>query len=398
MSTLFVVRLGPPGSDKIAWARYESGALVQLRQGGDARGLAGDIASYEGEARVGAILPGERAAYRTMPSPPRQSGKLTSAAKLLLEDELALPIEDHHIAIHRYDNAAAIVAIEKRHIDETLERFAEAGVTLSVLTTDFFCLDGEEERGVLVVEGDRMIANFGERAYACELEIGKHALVECLVGHPDAKIGVYADQSAGRGWTENPRYERLGDSGDETLLRLAGAAIDAGRAVNFLQGAYRPPRKRIVELTQWRRAGAMAASLAFVLFVGVAADAWRAGAVADHYESEARRIFETAFPDVPENAMRSHARTVLGASGGASFLAISDTLGAALLENDNVVIDRIRFDQERGVFAFSVRSRTDGDIAAFRESLSRMGATTAETSGYRRSGDFWIGEMTVALS
>ncbi len=391
---MVIIRVGRDEDAPIPWATYADGAITDSGRAADLGALSAMRVFSREDVTVAAILPGEIAAYRVLPAPPKQQSKLLSAAQLLLEDELAAPIEDHHVAVRRDETAAQIFAIDRTIVDTLLNRFREKGVTLNHLTVDYACLGGGEDRAVLFAEPNRLVADFGSHAFAAELEIAKVALADRLAALPDAKVGVYA---SGGSFSDHSRYERLGDGDDKALFELAGEAIGERRAINLLQGEFRAPRKTVIDIARWRRPSLLAASLAIIWMVGVIADGYRASRIAAHYESEAARIHREAFPNAANVDIRTHARGVLGAGGDASFLLIADTLGKALVQHENVAIDRIRFDRTRNMFVFSVRSTSDGEISMFQQTLASMGATSAETGGYRRSGAYWVGEMTVTI-
>ncbi len=394
MSETVIIRLGRDADDPLPWATYADGAITDTGRAASLSALSAMRIFARDDVTVAAILPGEVAAYRVLPAPPRQQSKLVSAAQLLLEDELAAPIEDHHVAVQRDEASAQIFAIDRSIIAGHIDRLREKGVTLNYLTVDFACLGGSEERAILFAEPNRLVADFGSHAFAAELDIAKFALADRLAALPEATVGVYA---GGGSFSDHSRYERLGDGNDEALFRLAGEAIAERRAINLLQGSFRAPRKNVIDVARWRRPAMLAASLAAVWMAGVIADGYRASRIAAHYESEAARIHRDSFPGAANVDIRAHARGVLGAGGDASFLLIADTLGKALVQHENVAIDRIRFDRTRNMFVFSVRSTSDGEISMFQETLASMGATSAETGGYRRSGAYWVGEMTVTI-
>ena len=394
MSQLVIIRIPREEGGAFSWATWSDGKLGESGRSANLGDLAALRVFARDDVSVAAVLPGEMAAFKTLPSPPRQRSKLMSAALLLLEDELATPIEDQHVAVQRDESFARIVAIDHDCIAEWINRFRDAGVSLDYLTIDFACLGGTAERAVLFAEPNRMMADFGPHAFSAELEIAKHALAERLAALPEAKVSVYA---GGSGFSDHSRYERLGDGGEESLFELIGAAISEKRAIDLLQGEFRAPRKAVIDLKRWRRPAMLAASLVVVWFASIMGDGFRASRIAAHYENEAARIHSDAFPSAGNVDIRTHARGVLGAGGDASFLLIADTLGQALERHENVAIDRIRFDRTRNMFVFSVRSTSDSEISMFQETLAAMGAMSAETGGYRRSGAYWVGEMTVTI-
>ena len=395
MSDLLVIRLGRAAGDVVFWARYRDGARAEEGRAESLSALADEPFARDEALKVAGVAPGELAAMRSLGTPPRQRAKLMSAARLLLEDELATRIDDCHVAVWRGEDAARIVAVDKALMTAWTDAFREAGLPLHYLVVDYACLSGSEDRGVLFIEPGRIIADFGGQGFAADADIAKLAIADHFKTNIDALLGVY---SARDSLPDNPRYERLGEAGDGPLLDLAAKAIEEDRTVNLMQGEHRPPRRQFLDSKRLRRPAAMAASLAALLLAGAVADGVRASRIAERYESEAQRIHEEAFPGVGNVDIRAHARGVLGAGGGAaSFLAISDVLGRALAGHEDVSIDRVRFDSARGLYIVSVRSVSDADIAAFQASLEGLGAMAAETGGYRRAGAFWVGEMTVAL-
>lgn len=395
MSDLVIARLGQTPADPAAWAAFSGAERAEGGRAEDAFALVEVLKTFGG-ARAAAILPGEQVAMRAFPSPPRNPAKFASAARLLLEDELAQTVGDCHVATRRSENAGRIYAVDSNVMRRWVDLFAGEGAPLAMLMADFDCLAGSRERPALFVEDDRIVASFGDQAFAAEKSVALAVIEQMIAQSPDADISVYggrADSPALAG----ERYRRVGEADDETLLRRAADAVAEGGAVNLLQGAFRPRRRRVVELSRWRRpavaAGVFIAALA-ALFV---ADGVRTKRIADRYAAEAQRLHNEYFPDAANADPRSHARSVLARGGGASFLALSDILGRAVAENEAVMIDRIRFDEARNQLMFSIRSESDADIASFRETLSAYGVATAETGGYRRAGAYWVGDMTARL-
>lgn len=402
MTRLIIVRLGRQPGDPLVWASVAGRTIEQVGRAASPEELAARLDDYQGDLRIAAILPGEQAALRSLANPPRQPGKLMSAASLLLEDDLGAPIEDHHIAVLRGEANASIVAIDRAILADWIDAFKAAGLQLHFATIDYCCLEPDNSAdklsGVLFMEPGRVTWRFGASAFAAETALAERVLPSLAAGNEDFPIGVYHPAGA-ESAVDGDRYVRLGEASDEQLFRLAAAAMEEGGAVNLLQGEFRPPRARLLDTSRWRRPAIMAASLGLLALGGVIADGVRAGRVADRYESEAQRIHGEAFPGVNAGDIRRHARNVLASGGGgATFLPVADAIGRALDQHGDVAIDRIRYDDARGVFVFSIRSASDAEIDAFRRSLASFGARASESGGYRRSGAFWVGEMTVSLT
>jgi type II secretion system protein L len=397
LSDLIIIRLGQSESAGAAWGAFSGAELDAAGFCENAAALMEEIRNFDESVRFAAILPGEQAAMRHFPSPPRNADKLTAAARLQLEDEVAQSIDDCHVATHLANGTGKIFAVDDALMRRWVSFFSEAGAALSVMTVDYECLGASAQQPVLFLKGDRIVASFGEFAFAAEQAIALDALEDLLGRFPDARVSVYEDSAENQASLAGERYRRIGGADDATLLCAAAKAIAGGAAANLLQGAYRPRRRRMVDLSPWRRPAIAAGLLALTLGAAVVADGFRTRTIAQRYDEGALRLHQEYFPEAAQMDPRNHARAVLSSGAGASFLAMSAILGRARDENENVAIDRIRFDEARGVFAFSIRSASDADIEQFRNSLAALGLSAAETGGFRRSGTYWVGEMTARL-
>lgn len=395
MSDLVIARLGRTSANPVGWATFAGARLVESGHAENGAALFETLQRVAGGARIAAVLPGEQVAMRAFASPPRSPVKFASAAGLLLEDELAQPVDGCHVATHRMEDAGRVYAVDLHVMRRWVDLFSEKGFPLAAALPDFECLGGTRERPILFLENDRIVASFGDRAFAAETDIALPAIEALLAEQPDAEVGVYGEPARSPAHSGG-RYDRIGEANDEALLCAAAQTIESGASINLLQGAFRPRRRRVVELSRWRRPAIAAGIFAVALLAFAVADGFRTKRIAERYAQEARRLHDEYFPDAASADPRSHARSVLAGSG-ASFLALSDRLGRAVADNESVAIDRIRFDEARGQLVFSIRSVSDADIASFREALSAYGVTTAETGGYRRAGAYWVGEMTARL-
>ena len=398
MSDLLIVRLGEDPTAPLAWAAFTGAVLDETNRSPNLAAFC-DVASAFGDAvRVAAVLPGETVALRPLPSPPKSQAKFRSAAELLLEDELAEPVEALHVAVGVVDGVGRTYALKRSIMDLWTTAFRDHGIPLHTLTPDYGCLGGTVGRPVLFIETQRIVASTGERGFAAENPIGRAAVKAMIADHDPEKVGIYGP-SAWLSKLNADLYEQLGPADGPSLLQAAAVALGSeGDAVNLLQGPYRPARAPTIDVVRWRRAAAMAASLAAAYLAFVAAEGVQSGRIADRYASETRRIHETYFPDAANVDPRANAREVLAAGGGgASFLQIANRLSAALDDNESVAIDRIRFDGARGQFVFSIRSQSDADIDAFRRVLDSHGLTARDVNCCRQSSGSWIGDLTASI-
>ena len=394
MIDLVVFRLGASPADPVAWGAFASGALSEAGRVADIVSLASVKDRFEEGARLVAILPGEQIAMREIAAPPRQSGKLQAAAALLLEDELAEPVSDLHIAISSGEPRVAF-AISKSVIESWLAAFAEAGVAVTEMCADYAAIGGSQMTPVIISDRGRMIASRGAGGFAAEADIADLMAPAFLETSGEAAIIAYGAGAFGAPWNSRPLdFRKLSHEAD--LIAIHGAALSSKPApVNLLQGAYRRRTAKSFRIGAYRRPAILAASLAALTVFSGAAAGLKDARVASIYEQSASAMHKAAFPTFASDDIRGHSRQML-ADGvkAASFLEMSARLAAGLEGQDGVAIDRIRYDAARGQFVFSIRSNSDAGIEAFRAALDANGIVATDNGGYRRSGEAWIGEMT----
>ena len=396
MAQTLYVRLGAQPADPVNWILYNRDGTPETGPVATIASLGERFADHD-DLSIIAILRGECVARRNFPNAPKADAKMMAAGQLLLEDELAEPVEQCHIAILRHEAGAQLYAVRAETLRLFLEPFDEAGLFLSAATVDFDVIASGFNGLTLFVEPERIVGAGANVAFAAEGDLALMAAEAALAKSDAAQIRVYGHFPQ----ADDPDallYEQAGDADNETLIALASEALEEGRAVNLLQGAFRRRRPVNIDFSRWKRPASMAAGLAAVLFVGVMADGYRADRLATRYREEAVRVHSEAFPDVSGD-IRANAASILSSSrGGQAFVSAIPAIAAAVEANEDVFVDRIRYDESRRLFVISVRSASDLAFEAIRNDLSGRGLTVSDTGGYRRSGEAWVGELNVEMS
>lgn len=394
MTDLVVFKLGQSPAEPVAWGTFASGALVEVGRVSDVDELATIALRFDRNARFVALAPGEQVAMREISAPPRQSAKLIAAAGLLLEDELAAPVSDLHIAVSSGE-PRVVFAIAKAMIDDWLAAFDAAGITLTEICADYAAIGGSSATAVLVLDKGRVIASRGAAGFAVEIDLAQAIAPAFLAAAGDAAIIAYGPNGFAGDWIDKPIDRRIMTHEADFMSVFGAALLSKPAPTNLLQGAYRRRLQHSFKIGAYRRTAILAAGLASAVVVSGAAAGFKDARVASIYEQSAAAMHKAAFPTFSGGEIRSHARQML-ASGvkAASFMELSARLDASLEGEDGVAIDRIRFDGARGQFTFSIRSNSDAGIEAFRASLEANGLAASDSGGYRRSGDAWIGEMS----
>lgn len=397
MIDLVLYKLGQTSEDPVAWATFAGGVLSEAGRVANVAALSSIADRFEINTRIVAILPGEQVAMRPIPSPPKLQSKLLAASAFILEDELAEPIDDMHIVVSEGAQRAAC-AISKAQLQPWLSAFDEANVALTEATVDYACLGGTATACVFVGDQGRVLASHAGRGFAVDQDLAGLVAPAFIDAAGDAPIISYGIHELVGGWASAP-VERRALPHEADLLALYGAQLSSkSTSVNFLAGAFRRKSQFAFKLGGLRRPAGLAAALAAVAVVSAAAAGIRDGRIAATYEASARSLHKSAFPTYDGSDIRAHSRQILAEGAkAASFLDMSARLTASLEGQDGVAIDRVRYDSARGQYLFNIRSNSDAGIEAFRAALAVEGLTAADSGGYRRAGEAWIGEMSASV-
>ena len=396
MSRFGIIRLGYTPDDPVFWGVFDGVNTLAMGPAQSLEQVAVIFDEHDEALPVTAIIRGEDVAYRAMASPPRQRSKLNAAAMLLLEDELATSIDDHHVVVSRTSNDdAEIYAVFRSVMVEWREALSAANITLRQLVPDFCIMNADAP--TVFVDRNSVIGALNGHRFATDPNLASK-LIKDYIEQDDVKtIDLYREHTNTLSkTTESLRY--VGDASDETFLRLAATAIDAGDITSLLTQEFRPARKAIGIDVKWKRPAILAGGLAASWLAMIIADGFFQARSANQYEAGAQEIHLAAFPDTPVNQIRNNARTILSGSSGASFSELSTLIGDAIETNPTVGIDRIRFDAARNRVSFSVRSESDQDIDAFRRAIEEKNIRVLDDGGYRRAGAYWVGDLAAEVS
>lgn len=396
MSETLICLLGNAPTETIRWALVSDGRVME---GGRLEGADG-LAELSGRAAraslVAVLLPGEQVALRRLASPPRNEAKFRTAAAYLLEDELAEPIADLHVAISGGDAEGLAVAVKARIIEDWVAAFDAAGIDPQLISADFLALTSSAKHGTAIFEPERIVLATNAQGFAIDKGLFPAVAGGAFIDGPE-QLFVFGESARPREIPPTVAIEWLGPAEDAPLLLHYAQAIVDRQPLNLLQGRLRKRRAWGPALAPWRRSGALVAATLAAIAVLTFADGLRAGRTADRFNDAARAAHQTAFPDAAGEDPVRHARSVLSSGGaGMSFLVLSSRFADAASTDKTVQIDRISFDAARGELVVSVRSASDSDIELLKQRLASVGVIARDNGGYRRAGAFWVGELAVA--
>lgn len=398
MTERLILRLGETPADPISWAAADGAQLGDIGAAENVADLSLLASRIADTTQIDAVMRGEHVAFRTFDAPPTSSkSKALAAAHLLIEDELGQQTDELHVVADIAGGRGRAFAMSKSMLREWLQAFEAAGVKVDRLVADFACLDATPSTPVIVCDRRRALIATGDQAFAAEPDIAARLLPQINL-ETAMTIKAYGDREALSrllGADATP----LGPAREADLLKLHAEALDGRMGIaNLLSGEFRRPSPPFIRWREARKSAAIAAGLCVAVLAGLAADGFRNARAASAYLAASKKIHEAAFPGSSAKDLGEHARQTLDGGGNAKgFVDLSAKLSAAVTSVDTAAIDRIRYDQARREFQFSVRASTDADIQRLRDALAAQGLKANESGGNRQSGEVWIGEMSAAL-
>jgi general secretion pathway protein L len=307
------------------------------------------------------VVPGIEAAARWLHLPTRNAGQALAAARLQWEDEVALDVEDLHLALGplEEDGHRLVVAVSRQRMQDWLEEARQHGIDPGLVIPDHLALawqahgvaeDGEvlaawTPEGVVIVRGRRL-------AFACDNDMLPVLLADRPVKNCDPAIA-------------------------------AGLMAEGLRdpAVNLLQGEFAPRRKD--EDSKWIRIAILAGLLLLspvLLRLGEALDLhFAAGRLRAETLAAAQEAIPIGTGGDALAGLAQRARQLDLASGGGPAGRIAHFY-AALEDAADVQLEDLRLTPDGGLAA-SLRHTSPGELEALAAALRRGGlAMTVESS------------------
>ena len=399
MSETLILLLGENPGQPVRWGLLGPDGVIAADIAFDMDGLAALAPRAADAQMIVGVLPGEQVAMRVMPSPPRVAAKFKAAAMYLLEDDLAEALDELHIAVMRHEGSGVAFAVKKSTMNEWREIFSAIDIHLDMMVPDFSLLRSASDEGVIVFDQRRMICAAGGRAFSADRPLAD-SLAETLMSNELVEtIVAYGDPNTERFDAGGKPIRWAGGADDVSLFKLYASNAAHNDTPNLLQGAYRKSQDWRGALSPWRRAAVLTAAC-LVGLVGVSiADGTRSARLAEQLDRQALALHRTAFPEAANINPREHARRILSSrTAGPVFLSLTADVTDSIDEEDQIQIDRIRYNAARGEFAINLSFTDINDLEALKAKLTSRGIGVTEAGGVRRSGARYIGELQVSAS
>lgn len=192
-------------------------------------------------------------------------------------------------------------------------------------------------------------------------------------------------------WTDGP----VAVLDDDTLARAIFNRLDSGDALDLRSGAYR--RRTQIQAGPWARVAAIVLVCGLLGFGLSFAQARATAAQADTIRDQARTLYTQATGQpAPDNLARLARSVQPTDTDPAAFLALSNTLFAALSNHPDIVVERLSFEARENSLRLSLIYPGFGAPSALEQTVAASGAVFT-TGGVREQGGRFIGDAAMSL-
>jgi type II secretion system protein L len=362
-----------------------------IAEGGDIRLVSGEHVPAQPRDEIYVFVPGTEVGCHTVRLPSQPAEQLRRSAAYALEDEMAVAVEDVHVAVGQTSGSAGdrpAFLVDPELLEGWIDRLRSLNLDHAHLVADISVLPATD---MLVEAGPHILFASPNARFATDTSLPDDAL-QALLPAGGALPRLFGASIA----------RRLGRSADAEpdmplILRLAQWAELQGSLTDLRQGRFAQNSGTSFDLQAWRPLLAGAAGTIVLFLAATALEASALSALRDSLDAQARSIYAGANPGagVPEDLSASLREQ--GPSGSAQqlgFLELSALLYEALPDDGMITIQGLRFDAETGRLVASM-SYPDygGDIDIKARLQARMLNVTLGDS--RKQDNRVVGDITL---
>lgn len=283
-----------------------------------------------------------------------------------IEDELAAPLADTHIAFDPNSTRLAVVA--KSHMASILNALEEVGLSADIICADY---DAISEDTIFAYDGRIIQTNIGGIGFSVDAGLAQHVL--------------------------DDGYVELPELSSSRVLQKISESFSAGHVpINLRQGDFE--KRTGFTGRRIRKLGMLAAACVFA-FIGLNIGQGQNYARKNKaVQVEMRQIYGDIFPDakMPKNPSLSVLRAQADAQmrGGESFVHLSKILALSIKQIEGVDIVSLAYDKGRGYLVLSVIYNSFDDVERLKKTVAENGGIFTE-NGTRQDGNRLTGNAVL---
>ncbi|MEO0871292.1 MAG: type II secretion system protein GspL [Pseudomonadota bacterium] len=351
--------------------------------------LPGGIADLKQREDVIVFVPGTDVGWHSVTLPARNEREARRAAPFAIEDELAAPAEEMHVAVSvkAPDGSRTLLTCTEKLLRAWTERLGTEGISPQCIVPEHAVLP----QGDCAVDlQDRILMRINGRPLALDAD-GPDDLFRAVAATATQPLEVYGEAVARQ--LGVPAVQSV--DGD-ALATLIGLDENRPSGLDLRQGVFAARQSiSLTKLQSWRRPLAIAAGAGLVWLGATAWETARLNAASAELASQARGAYSVAFSDeagVTNPASRIQDKLGAGLGIALELDRAAAGLMTALEDVEGARLRSIRYDRDSGEVRASVDYARYGDDQRLATSLESLGLI-ATLGDSRANGSLVTGEM-----
>jgi len=292
----------------------------------------------------------------TVNIPGQNKQRQAQAVPFALEEQLATDIDDMHFALGKKtsDQLIPVISIDRSLLEDSLQKFSEAGIFVSVLSADILALPFTENNwSILVDENSCIIKTDHGNGYYCDRD-NLSVILPTLLNEKDTPESITyfhkEDDSHAADLIANIDITLSIKTYQSHAIEVFSKNLIDAQQLNILQGEYTPKRQSNLALKPWKSVAALFITLLFVQMISAGIESQQLEEKNQLLTSQIEKQFKRANPTARKfNNMRKRMERKLKqlSNGGSEtsplFLQILSDAAPAFSKNKKVNIRGIIF-------------------------------------------------------
>ena len=352
--------------------------------------------SPRADDEVTILVPGTDVSLHAVLLPARTEREAQKAAPFAIEDELAEPVEDVHVALGREtrsgnQNLRELQACSRQKLVDWITLADQAGFRRAALVAEQSTLP---DREMIVDAGSRILFAVGGKRFAVDASVGDDVL-KALSGASPNSPEIYGAELAMRlgldTWQQEARV---------SVMQLAAWAQEKAEITDLRRGIYTDRTSwQLTDLKAWRMPAALAAVSAVFWVLVTAYETSALNRQSQANLAKAQELYATAFPDEgivsnPAGRIRERLAESSGPRNSMDFMTSSAALYQAIEAVSGTRIRSIRYERSNGEMRASLVYRNYGDDARIKSEIETAGFA-ARVGDTRQTSNGIIGELII---
>ena len=326
--------------------------------------------------------------------PAQGAAEIRRSAAFALEDDVAVPVEDAHVAIGQTleSGLRPVHVVDPALMEQWVARLNATGLKTAKLVADVSVLPATP---MALDAENHILISTGEKRFALDAALPDDAL-KALANSSKAPLAASSAALAYRlGVSANTPSSSL-----PLLLQLAQWTENGAPVTDLRQGAFLNRKQADIRLGAWRATLMLVAGAAVAFLVVTAIETHSMNRLANVLEQQARAIYAAAFPGtpVPSNlAATVRTQETAPAASRLPFLDATALLYEAIPEDSGVSIASLRYDRQTGRLLASMVYPNYGADADIKRALEAKGLGVS-LGDSRQQDQQVIGDLTLEVS